>query len=296
MKLNCVHRLISVLPLSFCLLIQPGWADDAVMVKSESAGVSIYASDVLADAARIPDESRAFILSQPDNVAKLANNLFVRRMLAADAEAAGLDRDPAVAAALRVARDRVLADARIAQVEAAARPDAASVERLARIEYTANPDRFKAEERIRARHILIARSAERARDTAAEVLAEARAQGADFAALAGKYSNDPGSAARGGDLGWFARGRMVKPFEEAAFALEPGSISDVVETEFGFHIIRLEERKPAGMQSFEEVRDEVMKSVEARLLTQARGVETRRIQEAARPDADAIRGLSALHQ
>jgi parvulin-like peptidyl-prolyl isomerase len=79
------------------------------------------------------------------------------------------------------------------------------------------------------------------RSQAEDVLKRARA-GEDFGKLAEQYSSDPGSKDKGGDLGWFGRGQMVKPFEDAAFALQPGQISDVVESDFGFHIIKVEER------------------------------------------------------
>jgi parvulin-like peptidyl-prolyl isomerase len=81
----------------------------------------------------------------------------------------------------------------------------------------------------------------KARGQADEILKRARA-GEDFAKLAEEFSTDPGSKTKGGDLGWFGHGQMVKPFEDAAFALQPGQISDVVESDFGYHIIKVEER------------------------------------------------------
>lgn len=82
---------------------------------------------------------------------------------------------------------------------------------------------------------------QKARAKAEDVLKRARA-GEDFAALAKEFSTDPGSKNAGGELGWFGRGKMVKPFEEAAFALQPGQISEVIESDFGYHIIQVEER------------------------------------------------------
>jgi peptidyl-prolyl cis-trans isomerase C len=117
--------------------------------------------------------------------------------------------------------------------------------------YEANRVRFTRPPAVRARHILIEVSPNADEETQAAVrgkiegiLAEARA-GADFAELARQHSEGP-SASKGGDLGFFAKGQMVKPFANAAFALEPGQISEPVRTRFGYHIIKLEERRDGG--------------------------------------------------
>jgi peptidyl-prolyl cis-trans isomerase D len=130
-------------------------------------------------------------------------------------------------------------------------------------------DRFTAPEEVRARHILIklppaadekARAA--ARTNAEDVLAKVK-KGADFAKLAQDVSEDPGTAGKGGDLGLFSRGHMVPAFDAAAFALEPGAVSDVVETPFGFHIIKVEEKLPGGQKPLDAVRDEIVKTLSA---------------------------------
>ncbi len=127
--------------------------------------------------------------------------------------------------------------------------------------YEQNAARLSGPEERRASHILIsvakdAPAAERqkARERAQELLAQARKAPDGFAQLARKYSQDPGSAPNGGDLDFFSRGAMVKPFEDAAFALKKGEISDVVESDFGFHVIRVTDIKAPRQKSFAELR------------------------------------------
>lgn len=122
---------------------------------------------------------------------------------------------------------------------------------------------FKEAKQVKARHILFTvaedagdEEAEKARAEALEVLKEARA-GEDFAELAGKHSKCP-SAENGGDLGYFSENQMVKPFEEAAFRLNKGEISDLVRTSFGYHIIKVEDVKEARTKSLEEVRGQIL--------------------------------------
>jgi len=127
--------------------------------------------------------------------------------------------------------------------------------------YDQNAARLSGNEERRASHILItaakdAPAAERdkAKARAQELLAQARKAPVEFANLAKKNSQDPGSAASGGDLDFFARGAMVKPFEDGAFAMKKGDISDVVESDFGYHIIQLTDVKEPKQRSFEELR------------------------------------------
>lgn len=113
--------------------------------------------------------------------------------------------------------------------------------------------RFSTAEERRARHILVAFGADKDKARArAEALAQQLAKGGDFAALASAQSDDPGSKGKGGDLGWIKRGQMVEKFEEALFALEEGAASAPVETEFGWHLIKLEALREAQTRPFDD--------------------------------------------
>lgn len=127
--------------------------------------------------------------------------------------------------------------------------------------YKENQDRLAGKEERRASHILInapkdepAAEREKAKKRADELLEQVRKDPSSFAEVAKKYSQDAGSAASGGDLGFFTRDAMVKPFEQAVFSMHKGEISDVVETDFGYHIIMLTDVKKPQVPTFEEVR------------------------------------------
>ena len=130
--------------------------------------------------------------------------------------------------------------------------------------YTAQKDnRFTTKERVQARHILLNVAPDAAEEDKADVrtaitaLRERVKAGEDFAALAEEHSEDTASGAKGGDLGFFTRGRMVKEFEEAAFSLPVGEVSDIVETQFGFHIIKVEAKEAEQARPLEEVAEEI---------------------------------------
>jgi len=128
--------------------------------------------------------------------------------------------------------------------------------------YDGHPDLFKTQEMVRASHILIRvdpKAADADKVKAREKIAEIQKRiqkGEDFAALAKELSECP-SSAKGGDLDFFQRGQMVGPFEEAAFSLKPGSVSDIVETQFGFHLIKVTEKKDAGTMPYAEIKDRI---------------------------------------
>jgi peptidyl-prolyl cis-trans isomerase C len=129
--------------------------------------------------------------------------------------------------------------------------------------YKGKEEQFKHPEQVKASHILIRvnpndppEKKEEAKKKINQVLSEAKS-GKDFTELAKKYSEEPGAAETGGDLGYFGRGAMVPPFEEAAFKLKTGEISDIVETPFGYHIIKLTDRREAGVTPFPEVKEDI---------------------------------------
>lgn len=139
--------------------------------------------------------------------------------------------------------------------------------------YDQNAARYATPEQRRASHILIAarKDASDANKAAAkaqaeQILAQVRENPRSFAQLAKTYSQDPGSAANGGDLGFFGKGSMVKPFEDAAFKLKQGEISDLVQSDFGYHIITVTAIKPAVPRSLQEVRNEIAADIRKQLV------------------------------
>jgi peptidyl-prolyl cis-trans isomerase D len=126
--------------------------------------------------------------------------------------------------------------------------------------YEDNQQQFSTPEQVKARHILLktgeGKNEDEVKKRAEDVLAKAKA-GADFAALAKQYSEDDSNAKNGGDLGLFGRGAMVKEFEDAVFAMQPGQISDLVKTQYGYHIIQLEEKKAGQERPFDQVKTQI---------------------------------------
>ncbi|MGH9469015.1 MAG: peptidylprolyl isomerase, partial [Terriglobia bacterium] len=150
--------------------------------------------------------------------------------------------------------------------------------------YNAHLSTYQLPDRVKAAHILFKTTGETPQQqaetlkTAQSVLAQVKA-GANFADLAKKYSQDTASAARGGELGWIERGQTVKAFEDAAFSMKPGTISDLIRTEYGYHIIKVEDRQTAHLQTLAEVKDSIEKTLEKQDLEAAQQALAGKIQD-----------------
>ena len=259
----------------------------------EGAGVKVEASDIQAEFKRMPEAVREQILSQPDTLRQLISNVYLGRAFAQEAERQNLHQTAEVQHALEKARAGVLTEALLERIATAATPDTAAADKLAQTIYKAEPERFAVPAQTRARHILIKGTDAKSRAQAEKLLAELKA-GANFEELATAHSADPGSAAKGGDLGLFPKGRMVKPFEAALETLKQhGDLSGVVQSDFGYHIIRLEERKPAGTQPFEDVREQLRAEVIAKVQQDARLKEVERLRAQAKGDETALEAFIA---
>jgi peptidyl-prolyl cis-trans isomerase D len=164
--------------------------------------------------------------------------------------------------------------------------------------YDQHQEEFKTPEEVKASHILIRtpppgpdgkpdqKGVQAAKTKAEDILKKLRA-GGDFAEIAKKESQDPGSAAKGGDLGWFRRGAMVPEFDKAAYSQPVGKIGDLVQTSFGFHIIKVEDKHAAGLRPFNEVKEEIAtKTVQQEAVKQAQDEANSVLQEAQKQGLD----------
>lgn len=254
----------------------------------EGGGVSINAQDVQVEMQRMPAAVRERFLSEPDQLRELVQTLHLRKVLATQAQTSGLAQSPETAYKLATARESILAEAYVDRIAESATPAPAAIDKRIQSIYKAEPERFRTPAETHARHILIKGKDADARAQAEKLLQELR-NGADFEALAREHSADPGSAAKGGDLGFFPKGKMVPTFDAALDALDkPGSLSPVVESEFGLHIIRLEARKPGTLRSFDEVKEQLRAETVAKLQQDARKKEVERVRNEAKGDAGAM--------
>ena len=253
--------------LSSAVSVLVGMAQAAEPILLKGAEVSITAEEFRTFAKGALSEEQFAALGQNEQRGReLLGEFYVMRVLEHEARQQGMDKSPMVKLKLKQGEMRLLANERLQAIaDAAPEPD---FELLAREAYLAEREKFKVPEQVSVSHILIGINEKRddaqALARAKEVLKKLKG-GAEFAELAGEYSDDPSVAGNKGSMGYFPRGRMVKPFEDKAFAMsKEGELSEPVKSQFGYHIIRFDGRNPERTLAFDEVRAELIEQAEAR--------------------------------
>lgn len=229
--------------LSASLAIAPAFADGKVLAKVNGiditeGDVALAKSEIGPNLGDMPAEQRLGIL-----VEYLVQN----KLMAAAAEKAGMSADASMPARIDYYKGRALRDIYFDKSI-----QGAITEADAKAFYDKQVAAIKPVEEIHASHILVEKK-EEADDIEAKLKA-----GGDFAALAKEKSKDAGSGANGGDLGFFKKGDMVKPFEEAAIALKPGEVSAPVQSQFGWHIIKMIDKRNRPAPEFDKVKERIM--------------------------------------
>jgi parvulin-like peptidyl-prolyl isomerase len=274
-----MHRIatacaIASLVLALDCVAQAQKADD---VLAENAQVRLTRADYETDMLRIPPDKRAEFAASPKRLTAMLNGLLIQKTLAKQARDAGLERDPETMRKIALETDRLLAAAMLAKVErdAGAEFDARESEFLAKARevYAVNKAKYQTPEQVNASHILIdpkkhgdVEAATLARETRDKLHA-----GADFATLAAEVSDDPTAKANGGKLGWFTAEKMDAAFAKAAFGLNKvGDLSEPVMSAYGWHIIRLDGRRPPQAMPFEKVSKDIMADLKQRYVAEVR--------------------------
>ena len=262
--------------------------EDDSRVLVQGAGIVVTSKTAQTELLALPPDARARILSDATQMQQWLDTIYLRKALAAEAEKHKLAQKSAVQYQLQSTRESILANAQLLEAEDAALPPPSTLDAQARAEYTADKERFNRPAQTRASHILVKGTDDAARAKAQELLDQLKA-GASFEEIARKNSADPGSAARGGDLGWFAAGRMVPEFDGAVTQLQkPGELSGLVKSQFGYHIIRLDERRPAEQLPYESVKEQLIANLVQKARTKTREAEFKRIGDAAKGDSTAL--------
>jgi len=224
--------------------------EKGTVVLAEVNGDKITDADFRRETENLPPYLKP-MTETPEGKKEMLDTMVVRDLIMQQASKDGIDKSPEVADKLEELKKRVVVEAWLKKkVEQEAAPTDAEMKAF----YEKNKDKFKTGEQIKASHILV-----KSEDQAKQIEQQLK-NGASFEDLAKKYSMDA-AAQKGGDLGWFSRGSMLPEFENEAFALKEGQISPIVKTKFGYHIIKLTGKRPAGQRSFEEVKDQIKQAL-----------------------------------
>jgi peptidyl-prolyl cis-trans isomerase C len=237
-----------------------GKAGDYVVKKSDVDRILAY----------YPTETQKRLQKNPGEMQTLVQRMLEIKIVADAARKEKFDQRPQIKKQLAYVADDFLSREYLAEV---VMPETTVSEADLKEYYVQNKQSLGIPEQVRARHILFRvdptasqEEKNKARERAQAVLTRLQA-GEDFAKLAAAHSDDAGSKAKGGDLGYFAPGRMVPEFEGVAFHTDPGKISDVVETKYGLHIIKVVDHTDARERSFEEMKDYIREKLRQQLVT-----------------------------
>ena len=250
-----IKHLILIISLQILAIFPARAAETGPQVLLKASGITVTQQDLQQRLLLLPEAERARILAKPEALKNFLSGIYQTKNMVAAAERLKLDEEPLVQAQLVVERQRILAEALREQTRKKIHlPDFAA---LAREHYAVRHDEFQLPEQFKAAHILKKVECACEREQKRQVLEQLRTRlqaGEDFASLANAESDDTASAAKGGDLErWLKRSDVVAPFAEALAKLETGQVSDVVETQFGLHLIKKLDYQPARLQSFDEV-------------------------------------------
>ena len=292
-------RVAAIAALASSLAAAQSPASDPVLV--ENSTVQIRKSDYENELERLPPEIRPGFANSERRINDLLRRVLIERTLAAQARNEKLDQNPRYAARLGAEIDKLYAQLKVASIEeaAAAEFDAkrATFEQRAREIYTVDRKKYSTPEQLQASHILFetrTRSPAEARKLADDARARVVA-GADFNALAREISEDRSAKTNSGRLDWFQRSEMDPAFADAAFALaKPGDLSMPVLSSFGWHVVRLDARRPAVERSYDEVRDSILAELKQKYVNDTReaAVAKLRSDESIRANREAIDALT----
>jgi peptidyl-prolyl cis-trans isomerase C len=250
-------------------------ADDVVLISNSHAKVT--RAEYSAELLKLAPDLRISFANNPRRVNDLLVRMLVQKSLAAQARAAKLDASPEARLRVQLEVDRLLAQLMVDSVEAAASAEfdanPAPYEARAKELYTIERARFATPDQVSATHVLFDVK-KRGADDAKRLAQEARAKilaGADMGKLAYEQSDDPSAKRNNGALGWFGKKEMDPAFAEAAFALgNPGDVSEPVQSEFGWHVIRLDGKRPASVKPYDEVRETIIVDLKKRYIDEKR--------------------------
>ncbi len=242
-----------------CFAAKTG-SDKGDKILAEVAGYKLTLKKFNDQIASLPPQLQMAVARNPQLKEQLLDRWVQLTLMAAEARKQDLQDKPAVKKRIEDMTNALLAQEFMREnVEAKVKVTDKEVKDY----YENHKSEFTRPEQVRARHILIKvspnadkKALAKAKKKAEEIRAKAL-KGEDFAKLAEKYSDDPGSRGRGGDLGYFQKGRMVPEFEKAAFSLKVGEISKPVRTSFGYHIIKVEGKRPSQQQTFKDVEQRI---------------------------------------